>query len=633
MARARALPDLKTRFVVDYSQLTKTEKAIAASQGQLLKGFDKSRGAAGALESRLGSLGGVLGRLGPLGQQAGSVLTDIGGTAGALGTSLGLVGGVAIAAGVGLAAGAAYAEHAYETLTAQVDQYQDVTGASAEQASRMAHVANVLGVNVDQLSGSMFKLSRAVADNPQKLEALGVEIQKDAAGSVDLTETLYAVSDAYVNAGDASTRTKILFAAFGRSGADMIDVVEQGSVRLRQLAADAKLVLTDDDIRRAREYAIHQKELKSGWDEWWATLGQKVQPALDAVQTSILRGQFVQDKLNQAVKDGIITQEQAAGVDQSAADQVAKLTTKYEGEYDELQKVKFAMDLHTQTIREQTEDNQRLVDLMNKVIGGLETEASTANALQRAQIALGNTTQRVKDSHDLYSQAVKQYGKNSPEALQALRDYRSALLDQEDAYRAAAKAAGDHQTAVDNAATGQGNARETALAYIGQLEAEAKTLAPNSPLRKELTAYIKQLREDLPAEITTKVSINYDDYSVGAHFRTPAELAAGRRRIAGPPLVPKKHAAFGAHFSADEPGVIGEFGPEIFIPDQPGTVVPNGQRPAAAAPSEDRGDIGGGDVTIHEGDTSIAIFQQTVQDARQTAGEVGWQVQQLRRAR
>jgi len=575
MARERALADLKTRFRVDYSELTKAEKAVARAHGEFASKTDKSSLAATALEKRLGTVGAALRKLGPAGATAGKALDDVGSIAGSASGSIGLAAG--IAAGVGVAAlglvtaGALKAESAYEGLAEKVDNYQDITNSTAEQASRMVHVSDVLGVSTDTLAGSMFKLSRAIAENPKKLEELGVTIRTNADGNVDLTETLFSVADAYNATSDASKRMRILFAAFGRSGFEMIDVVEQGSARLRELAAATKLVLTDDDIQRAREYKIHQEEIKTGWDEWWATLGQKVQPILDSVQESILRGAYVQDKLNQAVKDGTISEQDLRDAKMGARNAASELELKLIAEYDATQKARFAMDLHTQTIKEQEEANRRLVDSMNQVIDALAGEENASLADRRAKLAVADAAARVRDAHKRYTEAVKEFGKNSAQAHQALRDYQGALLDQEDANYRAAEAAKKLAEAQAQNEQGQVDAVTATKAYIDQLQKEANALAPGSPLRKNLQAYIDELKNKLPDNITTTLHLVLPARGAGFHG-TGIEGRAG-----------------GGDVDAGVPYWVGEQGkPELFVPNRPGRIVPAVQAGTPAGAREDQ---------------------------------------------
>jgi hypothetical protein len=594
MPRGFSLENINVKFYVDSSSLTKAKSEAAGTGAALKKHLGTGTASATALEKRLGSVGRALSHLGPVGQIAGNALSDVSSGAAAVGGAMGLAGGIAVAALAGIAGGALYAANRYASLVERIDNYQDVTSSSAEEASRAVHMFEVLGISTATAEKAMYKLSKSVADNGDKLEALGVHIAKNADGGVNLTETLYAVADAYDAASDSNTRTKILFAAFGKGATEMIDVVKEGSHRLRELAASTKLVLTEDDIVRMREYTIHQAEVKTGWDEWVASVGQKVLPIQAAVLDSFRKGTFIQDRLTQAVKDGVITQEEAAGSMGVTTDKVEALTNKYSAEFDQQEKNKHINAELTQTIKEQEDANQKLIDSMNKVIGGYQSEESASLALRRGNLDLVDSALKVKTSQEAYVLAVKEHGKHSREAEQALRDYRRAQLDQEQTYLDVAEAARKYQAQLDLAATGSQDAALETDAYIRKLQDEANTLDKGSPLRKNLQAYIDKIKNDLPSSKTTTLYLDIKGSHAGGHGIKFEPYAAGGRPDVG------------------VPAMVGEGGPEIFIPDRPGTIYPHSVQPqmAAALPM-----MAGGD-TFN--------FHQVQTDPWQTAAEISW---------
>lgn len=594
-----SLPDLKSKVRVDKKELDalpgaakKTGDAVKAELGSTSTG-------AASLEKSLSSVGRALTHLGPAGRVAGSGLQSVTDGAISVGSTLASAGGIAVAVGVAIAGAALYAENAYEKLVDRVDTFQDATSSSGEQASRMVHVLDVLGVSSDNAAGALFKMSRGIAENPDKLAALGVEIKKTSDGGVDLVETLLSVSDAYNAASDSSAKTAILFAAFGKNGKEMVDVIEQGSARLRELAAATKLVFTDDDIARAREYKIHQAEIKANWDEWAASLGQKVQPQLDSLAVGMLK----QDYIEQKVSETRIVGNKQIGLHSSA---MQNLAFHYAQEYDAAKKTEHAMALHTATIKEQEVANNKLVDSMNKVIGGLEGEEAAASASKRAdmlvaesqdriwaaQLRVADSADRVQKAYTDYLAAAKAHGKGSAEAQSALHalyseqvaqrqaadDVTRAQNDQWDAYIASAGAARKLQEATDMLANdGQKNATKETEVYITKLEDEAAVLAPDSPLRKRLQEYIDKLKNDIPANVTTR-------------FTTEYVTNIGTR--------PGGHGNVGYASGGDPPvGVpvrVGERGPEWAVFTEPARVYPSGQTPAASAMP-----AGGGDTNVY----------------------------------
>jgi hypothetical protein len=269
------------------------------------------------------------------------------------------------------------------------------------------------------------------------------------------------------------------------------------------------------------------------------------------------------------------------------------LAATIDKEYDASKKAQHAMALHTLTIKEQEEANKKLVDSMNNVIGGYESQHNSSFALARANLAVSESGLAIEQAHmrqtdaadnvrkawDALVLASQTYGKNSLEAKYAsdaftkaqldqravADDVTKAELDQEQAYYAAATAARKLQEDTDMATTGQKNATKETQVYIDKLQAEANALAPDSPLRKRLQDYIDKLRNEIPANVFTTLHIGM---SLEGH---PGKALDD--------VLP--HYGGGGRPQVGVPAVFGEHGTEIWTPDQPGTVTPHGQTPPA----------------------------------------------------
>jgi hypothetical protein len=569
VATDRPLPDFVFKVRVDRRDLAAL-RGEAKNTGAVLKGgMDTGTKAATSLEKRLGTLGGALTHLGPAGRLVGDRLNEISGTATAVGSSMGLAGGIAVGALAAIAGGALYASHTYQELDARIDNFQDVTNSSAEEASRLVHVSDVLGVSSDTLAGSMFRLSRAVGSTPEAFDKLGISINRDSEGNVNLVETLLNVADAYDAAGNATDKTRILFTAFGRGGAEMIDVVEQGSARLRQLAEDTKLVLTEEDIVRAREYAIAQQEVKTGWDEMWASIGQKVLPIQRQLFDSINRGTYVTDQLNKARREGLITDEDLIANEGLGSQKVQDLTAQYVKQYDKQLAATHTTNELSAAIKRQRDEIDKLITSTDKELGLLtDMENASLNA-RRANNELAVSHDKVHDALKNLQATIKASGANSAAGRAALHDYRAALLDQEAAYFAAAEAARALAKANHATVSDQRDAKNEVDATIAKFEAEAKTLAPGSALLKHLREYIAELKR-IPIEVGTTVSTSY------------VKVGAGHGKVA---------YASGGDPPTGRDVVVGEYGPEIARFYSPAHIYPNGQAPPAGGGVTWTGDL------------------------------------------
>jgi hypothetical protein len=466
---------------------------------------------------------------------------------------------IAAAAGVGLVlAGVNESIGKYESLGEQVENYSRVVGGSAEESGRMVQTFEALGVSGDTATAAMFKLSKAIETHPAKLEALGVAVAKNAVGNVDLNKTLLNMADAYNALSDPTKRNILLFDAFGKSGKDMIPILEQGSAALQQLEASARMTFTEEDLQRLRDVKIKNEEIKQSWDSMWQSLGQKLIPIEEALSTSYLRSEYAQQQLTKAQADG--TEAMATTVIGQRM-----LLEKYGQQYDAGQKVKVGVDTLAQATRDAALANDELWTSMDKLIGQEEALKNASFALRQADLAVNESQGKVQLAWEALQTAIAKYGKGSDEAALAADNLTRTQIDQEKAYYADAAAARKLQEDTDLATTGQKDAKLEAEAYINQLQLQADHLAPGSALRVNLEAYIHKLRDEIPHDVHTIL-----------HFRSVDD--GGSTTTAGG----TKGYAAGGRPAVGIPSWVGERGPELFVPDRPGTITPMAQLPPGA---------------------------------------------------
>lgn len=494
--------------------------------------------------------------------------------------------GVAAAVGFGLVAeGAKLAIDKYTHLGEQVENYKRVTGSSAEESGRMVQTFEALGVSEESASKSMFKLSKAIDQHSGKLTALGIEIAHEANGNVNLSETLFNVANAYNATADQQVKNTIVFTAFGRAGRDMIPILEQGSAALREMEGAARLTFTEDDLRRLKETKIHQAEVKQGWDAMWESLGQKLIPAQDALAMAFLRGEYESKRLHEEIKAGTITYEQYSGVSGQLTEKGRRLRDEWDKQFDSSQKLKHVINEQAAATRDAAEANDRLWTSTDKLITEEEAAVNAGFALKLANLAVSESQLRVdqaqertvtasdntRKAYDALQLAIRTFGKSSEQAkfaadalTKAQQDEQLAVdevtraqIAQEDSYYRAAAAARKLQQDTDIATTGQKDATKETQAYINKLQEETNALAPASPLRVNLQAYIDKLRDEIPRDIYTNLHIVHRDEIVAQ---------SSEHRAAGGPV-----AAGGIY-------TVGERGPETLVMGgSGGYVIPHGQ--------------------------------------------------------
>lgn len=221
------------------------------------------------------------GMLGPLGNVTSSFSSL--GSAGAAGGPLGIAAAGVAALGAGLITLGVNGIKQFTELAGQIRQFKNLTGTTAQDASRMVVAFNTLGVSTEGVARGLFRLSRATGDQQDKLAALGVQIAKTDRGSIDVNKTFLAVADAVHNSTDASQRNTIAFEAFGRAGLSLIPVLAKGRSELQSyfhLADERHEVFTDKDLNQARQFQIAQRNLSGEFKSLEIGLGRGLMPII-----------------------------------------------------------------------------------------------------------------------------------------------------------------------------------------------------------------------------------------------------------------------------------------------------------------------------------------------------------------
>lgn len=211
------------------------------------------------IQSLTGSGGKLKGVIGELTQQ----FLPAGGAAGSFGDSLGagtLAAG-ALAGGVGAMGMAVRASvTAFTDQAEAISKFQTITGTSAEQASDLVNALDDVGISGDTASAVFAKFAKTIPT--EQFKQLGVEVKKTSDGSTDMVGTFGEVLKKLENTTDATERSKVANAAFGKSWTELTALIDKGSESFQKsLEANKGLRMTEADKQAARAYKASMDEL------------------------------------------------------------------------------------------------------------------------------------------------------------------------------------------------------------------------------------------------------------------------------------------------------------------------------------------------------------------------------------
>ena len=239
-------------------------------------------GFAGELKSKI--LGGVSG----VGEgMGGAILGGLKSMAGPI---------AAVAAGFGIAHIVEDSTKAFEDLAGSVKTMQRISSGSVEEVSGLAGAMKLAGVNADNVTGAITIFSKKLGAAGQDAKATAAmnnlfgESIKDANGHVkSMAELLPGIADKFKELPNGAEKTALATQLFGRAGAQMIPVLNQGSEGIAELTAKAKemgLTLDDTAMNSFTESRKAQREFQATMQGLSVTLGQAFLPVLEAVQNA-----------------------------------------------------------------------------------------------------------------------------------------------------------------------------------------------------------------------------------------------------------------------------------------------------------------------------------------------------------
>ena len=228
-------------------------ESVAALGGKL----KQVEGAAQALTSKVGPLGGALGALAPVAT----------------------VGGLT-----------ALVKKTIETGDAMYDMSQR-TGVSVESLAKFKKAASTTGTDIDAVAKSLGKLSKGLYEaattgkgtTAEALKALGVSAT-DAAGKLKTADQVtLEIANKFKTMPDGVQKTALAMQLFGKAGAEMIPMLNMGGDAIDKL----KVKMTSAFAQKADEYSDKLTILGGKVGGLAAGLSVALLPALDAMVTGV----------------------------------------------------------------------------------------------------------------------------------------------------------------------------------------------------------------------------------------------------------------------------------------------------------------------------------------------------------
>jgi hypothetical protein len=531
---------------------------VGAGAGAFTKLDAVSGGAAGTVATvatvALGAAGAVSFLAGKIGALKAAIVTAEGEIS-AMGYAMG---GIGIALGVVAGAVAIWQHHAqqarkareeFDGITKAIVEVGDAMGTAAKEGKPFGDLVEFINnalsgsdqkKNLDDISASLTNLGLTAKDLPTVLQDLADVANKGPAEAGPAYARLTKELGALGLTGDQVAY--VISTINGTYGSVQLDKysekTHQAEVNLKTLANAAKDMPT---IISAVSRAVDIEAQKYG------TAGVEAAKAYHAQAAGVTTVAGAYDLYAQFISTATGKTMDAAAAEKAIAEEVNNHNQLLAQSITLQHRAEQAIEAHTKAIVDEADV--------------LRAQVDKTYAAHRAQ----------KD----YADGLKDFDKNLAKLKEGTVDYNVVLDEQAQKAMDAAQADGDLAVQRSGVTDKTEQAKIKNKEMVKSLLAMQSTLDPNSPLRKQLSSWISDLL-GIPDSIHTTISANWQD-NIPDWAKEAFKKGWSTHYQ---PVTPKEpdstHNAAGGSVNRASMHLVGENGPELFVPQSNGTIVPNG---------------------------------------------------------
>jgi hypothetical protein len=182
------------------------------------------------------------------------------------------------------------ASHKIELLD-QLDKLSEKTGLTVEQLSVLRYQGELANVPLEELAKGAQKLAKTMAEAAgggaeasATFKAIGVDVKDSSGGLKPFDVLLGEVADKFAHYEDGPAKAALAQRLFGKSGADLIPLLNQGSEGLAKQKKEAQelgIVLGGDVAKNAAEFNDNLTRLKLTAEAAAIAIGGKLLPILN----------------------------------------------------------------------------------------------------------------------------------------------------------------------------------------------------------------------------------------------------------------------------------------------------------------------------------------------------------------
>jgi hypothetical protein len=482
-----------------------------------------------------------------------------------------------------------------------VEHASEKTGLAVEQFSRLEFAAKQAGVGTDQLTSGIEKFAKSAeaaasgsGKQAEAFAAIGVKV-KDSTGHLKpMNDLLSEVADKFESYKDSAEKTALAQALFGKAGADLIPLLNEGSKGIKEYSDrldELGGTLSEKDTAKAEEFHHKLNELQTVLGGLWKSLVTEILPTLTNVASAFVDAGKGANDFNQkssALITGLkVIVDAGYSVYKTFADignAIGALAAIMVSPFSQTKQI--WADYQKQAEESEKRGNEFLKKLWAESGSGLDELAPKAESAAGKMAA--PIIAKAFDMKEAIAEALAEMDKATRSNFDGAKSV--------DLGNTAAKEAIRELEALDKQFI---KSREASQNMYDQMRVFGDQAARNmetslatflfDPFHKGIKGMLvdfidivrKMIAEAMAADILKKLFGTALDNKgggsgLGGMF---ASFLIGPTGAAAAPAAASSGAfghASGGRPTIGRPNLVGENGPELFIPDQGGTIVPNG---------------------------------------------------------
>lgn len=360
---------------------------------------------------------------------------------------------------VGFAAASAAAIYLGKTQLEAADQMGKLAqqaGTTVEEFSALAYAADLAGISKEELSASLVKLTKNMSEAAQGtgeavdgFKALNISV-KNTDGTLRSSDAVLGdLAERFAGMKDSAEKTALAVNIFGRSGAQLIPLLNAGRAGIKELKDEAQrlgVVISGETAKAAEEFNDNMTRLKKSAEGLALTFVKELLPTLQSITDQLLIGQknakgFFDSILTfgtinpfKSIGDNITsysnmleeakasqTELQRLGLSTPASDKA------YAARIDDLtKKLAYLRELQAKDAMAGAGDNQSSAEARRLGLGGGLSTAPVLVDSKKLAEELKKLREKDIDGWVKYADAVLEEGERIEEGLRKIQEERNA---------------------------------------------------------------------------------------------------------------------------------------------------------------------------------------------------------------